>query len=136
MLNICGRWLSSNSNSYLGPKYLKRWYASIQKQIPDISDEEVYEDFKLFVAEEAPEWFKTKSPESQRAWFQKKVLSYDRWEMLSEDDFKEKLDLENDEVLKNASEHTAQQRTMRSFQIIGHNTTKTYLSTYECIGVV
>ena len=92
-----------NSNSYLGPKYLKRWYASIQKQIPDISDEEVYEDFKLFVAEEAPEWFKTKSPESQRAWFQKKVLSYDRWEMLSEDDFKEKLDLENDEVLKNAS---------------------------------
>ena len=49
-----------NSNSYLGPKYLKRWYASIQKQIPDISDEEVYEDFKLFVAEEAPEWFKTK----------------------------------------------------------------------------
>ena len=59
---------------------------SIQKQIPDISDEEVYEDFKLFVAEEAPIWFKTKSPEKQKAWFQKKVLSYDRWEMLSEDE--------------------------------------------------
>ena len=92
-----------NSNSYLGPKYLKRWYASIQKQIPDISDEEVYEDFKLFVAEEAPIWFKKKSEEKQKTWFQKRVLSYGRWEMLSEEELDKKLEIENDEVLKNAS---------------------------------
>ena len=73
-----------NSNSYLGHKYLKRWYASIQKQIPDISDEEVYEDFKLFVAEEVL-FGLGKIRKKQKTWFQKRVLSYGRWEMLSEE---------------------------------------------------
>ena len=30
-----------NSDKYMGPKYLERWYIALQKHVPSIQDEEV-----------------------------------------------------------------------------------------------